>query len=290
MRLTPRGPGVDYVTDESLRRGDSVIFSRDSLGNLFVGGQRIEVHGSDERLALRVVHDGDHNSPEVAAIVEQLKRFHVFHDPDLMALRSGGSRTGLDRNLASRSSNVFAILRSWSNQRQYRQRYQFVVDGLKACFPKLCADLDFEVAGQTVTVRLYPPGQELASPIGAEANGVLAALVLLCNVAAAEDGALVAIDEPENALHPYAIRAFMRRAERWARQHRVTVLLSTHSPVILDQLESTPAQIYIQDDEYSEAGPVPLVEWRDREWLSNFRLGELYSDGELGSNNAALSA
>ena len=40
---------------------------------------------------------------------------------------------------------------------------------------------------------------------------------------------IIAIDEPENNLHPYAFRVFLRRAERWAQKYELTILLATHS-------------------------------------------------------------
>jgi predicted ATPase len=104
---------------------------------------------------------------------------------------------------------------------------------------------------------------------------------------------VVAIDEPENSLHPYALRAFLRRTSRWARQHKLTVLLATHSTVLLDEL--TPEQVYVM-----KGTPVPtrLDQLCNSDWLktfqfklennqyhlSDFKLGDLYEHGELGSN------
>jgi predicted ATPase len=114
---------------------------------------------------------------------------------------------------------------------------------------------------------------------------VLQLLVLFCEVAGAEDESIVAIDEPENGLHPYALRAFLRRTGRWARQHNLTVLLATHSTVLLDELSPQPEQVYVMKARVP-GGPVPtrLDELYDRSWLDDFKLGELYEQGEIGSN------
>jgi predicted ATPase len=109
--------------------------------------------------------------------------------------------------------------------------------------------------------------------------------VLLCDVASVENESVVAIDEPENSLHPYALRAFLRRTSRWARQHNLTVLLATHSTVLLDELSATPENVYVMKENEPD-GPMPtrLDELCNREWLESFKLGDLYEQGEIGSN------
>lgn len=282
IRLATRGPTGGYLAHEELRRGDEVIFSKDALGKFVYRGEQWQV---DERVGLRAVFDAPNPDPDVDAVISGIRRLHVFHDPDIWGLRHQGSRTTQDRHLASRGSNAFSMLRSWHQSRADRPRFQFVLDGLRAAFPGLCEDVDFEEAGQTVTMRVFAPGQELPSPISGEANGLLGMLVLLCDVASVDDGGLVAIDEPENGLHPYAIRELMRRASARARQHGLTIVLTTHSTVVLDELSADPSSVFVMQT--GGRGPVPLDQHRNPEWLANFRLGELYADGELGSNDDA---
>lgn len=109
-------------------------------------------------------------------------------------------------------------------------------------------------------------------------------LVLLCDLAAADDGGLVAIDEPETALHPYAIQTFVRYAEGEARKRGLRVVLSTHSPVLLDAFIGAPGRVYVLDG-HTWPGPTPLDQLKNPEWLRQFRLGELYADGQFGSND-----
>jgi predicted ATPase len=223
--------------------------------------------------------------PAVRAMAKFLQRIAVFGDFDLWTLRRQGSNTFDDRVLDSRGVNALTLLRRWSQDRANKHRYQFVVEGLSVAFPNTFAEMDFDEAGNTLVARIYPPGQESPSPLADEANGVLQLLVLFCAVASAEDESVIAIDEPENSLHPYALRAFLRRTERWARQHNLTVLLATHSTVLLDELTGHPEQVYVM--KVSEPGkPVPsrLDQLCNRDWLENFKLGELYEQGEIGSN------
>ncbi len=186
-------------------------------------------------------------------------------------------------------TNVLAVLRRWQDDRANEHRYRFVIEGLSAAFPNCFEELDFVEAGTTLAARVYQPGTELPTPLESEANGVLHLLVLLTEVAAAEDESVVAIDEPENTLHPYALRAFLRRTQRWARRHNISVLLSTHSTVLLDELSGSPDQVYVMKSAEPEKNmPIRLDDLCDPDWLAGFSLGDLYEQGEIGSNQDGI--
>jgi predicted ATPase len=283
ITLSPREGSVDYQADEHLTDGSREIFSRDALGTFLYGSERLSNPGW-QTTGLRALMDRGATEPALRRMALFLRGIAVYQDPDLWTLRIQGSSTTEDRHLHSRGTNALTMLRRWHQERGNRYRYQFVVDGLVAAFPNAVSDLDFVEAGTTLAARIYRPGMELPSPLANEANGVLQLLVLLCDVAAAEDGGVVAIDEPENSLHPYALRRFLDRTGRWARQHNVTVLLATHSTVLLDELSAHPEQVYVMKPANGEPAPTRLDELCDREWLANFKLGDLYEDDEIGSN------
>lgn len=263
---------------ESLFVGDDPVFTRDETGQTWVRG----VEPAPRTVSLKSLSDGPFDLPEVERMVRFVRGIAVYHDPDLYGLRAG-SDTTQSRHLHSRGQNALTMLRQWHQRRPDRWRYAFVLKGLRAAFPGLIEDLDFVEAGTTLVARVYRPRQEHPDPLWTEANGVLAMLINLCALAAVDDGGVIAIDEPENALHPYAIRVFARRAELLARQRGVTVILSTHSPVVLDHFGDRPQQVYVLDPERPQ-GPTPLTELKNPDWLHQFRLGTLYADGEIASN------
>lgn len=57
---------------------------------------------------------------------------------------------------------------------------------------------------------------------------------------------LVLIDEIETSLHPRAQRRLMRDLARVAREHELQIILTTHSPYVLDELPPE-ARIYLMD-------------------------------------------
>jgi predicted ATPase len=93
---------------------------------------------------------------------------------------------------------------------------------------------------------------------------------------------VLAIDEPENALHPYSIRRLMDAFREWSDAHDVTVLLATHSPVILDTFKELPEKVFVMQPD-QEVLPVPLDQLKKRSWLAHFSLGDLYEHLEYGA-------
>lgn len=281
IELIPSEGSVETRTSERLTDHGREVFSRDSLGGFSYGAERLP---PSPLLGLRVLMDRGVHEPALRRMASLLQAITVYYDPDLRTLREG-SRTTDDRALAPRGTNAITLLRRWYQDRALRHRYDFVVEGLRAAFPGTIGDLDFVEAGTTLVARTYRPGSTDHVPLENEANGVLQLLVLFCAVAAADDGSLVAIDEPENGLHPYALRAFLRRTSRWARQHQLTVLLATHSTVLLDELSASPGQVFVMKaKDPGEPLPTQLDVLCDPEWLAQYKLGELYEQGEIGSN------
>nr|WP_255216182.1 AAA family ATPase [Pseudenhygromyxa sp. WMMC2535] len=276
-------PGADPSGGESLHAGEREVFRRDALGTLRHGERQLRANG---RLGLRTLLDSQVKEPAVEQMAACIGSMSVMHDLDLHALR-GGSNTAHATRLSSHGENAITMLRAWWQRKPDRHRYTFVLTGLQAAFPRLIEDLDFVEAGNTLVARVFRPGRELAEPLRNEANGVIAMLVLLASLAAADDGGVVAIDEPETALHPYAVRTFARFAERAARQRKLRVILATHSTVLLDVFDAQPERVHVLEPQLSPS-PTPLTKLKNPEWLRQFRLGELYADGELGNNDLEI--
>src|SRR5262249_44176096 len=154
-----------------------------------------------------------------------LSSITVFNDPDLRRLRINGSVAAEDQDLDWRGSNAFTILRKWNERLEDRNRLEFVRRTLRLAFPTLISDFDFETAAQTVTLRVHREGTNLPVPIAHESNGLLAMLVLLTEVAACPEQGVVAIDEPENGLHPDAVRVFWEQASAWCRARKISLIL-----------------------------------------------------------------
>lgn len=178
---------------------------------------------------------------------------------------------------------MFSVLRNWRDKKPDRVRYEFVIGGLRDIFADFFDDLEFEKAAQVVGADLRLKRDRVHSASLAP-DGWFVALLHLTALASTDDGDLIAIDEPENALHPHAIRLLLDRMRSWSRQRSVTVLLATHSPVIINDFETCPEQLFVMQHD-RPVNPVSVVELKQREWLAHFALGDLYMREEFGAPN-----
>jgi predicted ATPase len=215
------------------------------------------------------------------ALGRLLQRYRIYRNYDLPSLRRSGSSDSSERRLAQDGNNVFSVLRNWRDKRDDRDRYQFVLDGLREMFGDFFEDLDFSKAAQVVGAELRLRGDKLISASLAP-DGWFVALLHLTAVASTDSGDLIAIDEPENALHPHAIKILLELMRHWSLRRSVTILLATHSPVILDTFKEEPGQLYVMEPKESPL-PRALDKLKEPSWLAHFSLGDLYAREEIGA-------
>ena len=114
------------------------------------------------------------------------------------------------------------------------------------------------------------------------ADGLLIGLLHLTAVAGAPHGAIVAIDEVDNHLHPHAIRHLIAAMRERAEERELTVILTTHSPVVMNEFRGQREQLYVFESGRSPQ-PVKVTEIHDEEWLMQFYLGDLYDRMQFGA-------
>ncbi|PTL83030.1 AAA family ATPase [Vitiosangium sp. GDMCC 1.1324] len=214
-------------------------------------------------------------------LVELLFSYRYYRHYALAGLRREGSLLSGDLRLLDDGRNLFAVLMNWRNRRDQRDRWDFVAKGLRDCYPELFSDFSFPIAANIVSCEVHTPSGHTLTP-ALLPDGFLVALIHLCAVASTMPGGVLAIDEPENALHPYSIRRLMDAFREWSDAHDMTVLLATHSPVILDTFKALPEKVFVMEPG-QEVLPVPLDQLKKRSWLAHFSLGDLYEHLKYGA-------
>ena len=220
----------------------------------------------------------------LSALSEDLKvieDYRHYRHYALSSLRREGSRLGGDLRLLGDGSNLFSVLMNWRNRRDCKDRWNLVTSTLRTCFPELFVDFSFPIAANIVACEVHTRGDNTLIP-SLLPDGFLVALLHLCAVASAPPGSVIAIDEPENALHPFAIRGLMNAFREWSDTHSVTVLLATHSPVLLDTFKEQPDKVFVMEPGH-DVLPVSLDRVKGRDWLAHFSLGDLYEHLEYGA-------
>lgn len=238
---------------------------------------------SGDALAIKIAFELT-KSQSLRPLVDALQRSRIYRTYQLWNLRQHGSPQSSDLYLHPTGLNVFSVLRNWRDKRDLRKQFDLVIEGLQEAFPDYFEDFDFESAGQSVQLRLYVRGLSEPIPHHLAPDGFLIALLHLCAFIGAQDGALLGIDEIENSLHPSAIRVLLEIFREYAEMRQLTVILPTHSPVVLDTFASTPSQVYVLERNGEEQQPVPLTQHRNPDWLAHFSIGSLYANLDFGAH------
>ena len=162
--------------------------------------------------------------------------------------------------------------------------FRKVLEALQEVYPRI----------EDVTARRIPSGhlillfkergisEELGQ--GSISDGVLHALALLValNQGATGQSGLLAIEEPENAIHPWPLRKLIARAQQSSRQ----IILTTHSETVVNAV-TNPETLYLVENDDKRGTVVTQATERETALKaileeSGQRLGDVWLDGSLG--------
>ncbi|EDN71469.1 conserved hypothetical protein [Beggiatoa sp. PS] len=227
-----------------------------------------------EKTALQKISEAEGYTRELDIFIHALSHYRYYHDYQLKTLLYSGSPLQNETELHPNGLNAFDVLRTWQADKPFTEKYQFIRETLQETFP-FFQDFGFETAGQTVSLKIYTG--EFHIPLLHVSNGFLVFLLHLTAICSASENSIVSIDEPENGLHPYGIKQLISACQEWSAIKNVTILLATHSPVMLNQFNDCPENVFVMGaDKNSQV--TRLDQLRDPEWLSFYSLGDLYGN------------
>jgi len=217
-------------------------------------------------------------------LVDAVVRIQILNVYDLEVLRQPAQDDTTSVELRPPGENLWPVLSRWkSSPRRHGDQFEWVLQGMRDAFPDIVGDLEFE--GSSPHGILFPPGgtgSESGIPAMLAADGVLTGFLHLTAIAGAKAGSILAFDEMENQLHPFAIRSILRSMRARAEERGLTILLTTHSPTLMDAFEGHEDRFYVMEPRRSPL-PVALAELHDPVWLTSFSLGQRYDRGDLAA-------
>ena len=152
-----------------------------------------------------------------------------------------------------------------------------VLTALKALYAGI-EDYDVQVEGGTVQVFLHEDGVTI--PATRLSDGTLRYLCLLAVLCHPTPPPLVCIEEPELGLHPDilpTLGALMREASE-----NCQLVVTTHSDVLVDAMTDTPESVLVCEKSNGATQFRRLSATELQPWLERYRLGELWTRGEIG--------
>ena len=141
---------------------------------------------------------------------------------------------------------------------------------------------DFDVRIEAGSVQVFLQEGNITIPATRLSDGTLRYLCLLAILCHPTPPSVVCLEEPELGLHPDILPGLadlLREASE-----RCQLIVTTHSDTLIDALTDTPESIVVCEKENGQTEMKRLDKDKLSHWLAKYRLGELWTSGELGGN------
>lgn len=282
LRLPLSDSGFTGTFGETLLRGDETILHADMFADHWLlGNKRIPREGP--RCVAALYWDRyEPQSKWMHPLVSALASIRVYQSFYLNQVQHPDTRDRPMHFLHGSGNNLWPVLNNWkSAPMMYGGQYQWVLERAREAFPDLIGTIEFDRG----LPYIFPPDSTDPAdglPPARAADGLLTGLLQLTAVAGAQRGALIAFDEIENRLHPHAIRKILGAMRERAEEHDLTIIITSHSPVVMNAFRRDPDQFYVFEPGATRM-PVALTDLHDEDWLSAFMLGDLYDRLEFAA-------
>ena len=274
--------GVKGTYGEELHRGDEDVLRAEMFNDGWYLGSLLQAR-DEQRCCAKLLWDRG-TEPWMQPLVDALEGIRTYETYWLNQVKDVKSVGATDSYLHGTGRNLWSVLANWKGSPlRYRGQFDWVMSEARKAFPGLIGDIEFD-RGLPYLFRhgATDPAEGLLP--NRAADGLLTGLLHLTAVAGARPGSLVAFDEVENQLHPHAIRTLVAAMRQQADERGLTIVLTTHSPVVLNQFRDEPEQVYVLGHGVDGLDvPAPMTALHTEEWIAQAKLGSLYERLAFGA-------
>jgi predicted ATPase len=176
--------------------------------------------------------------------------------------------------LAEDASNLGLVLSKLRREPEVKRR---LIENLARLYEGID---DFEVIVEAGTVQVFLHEGRWTVPATRLSDGTLRYLALLTILCHPKPPALVCIEEPELGLHPDILPHMASLLQDAAT--RMQLVVTTHSDILVDALSETPEAVLVCE-KHEGATTIRRLDAQELgPWLEKYRLGELWTRGEIG--------
>ncbi|MBI5879567.1 MAG: AAA family ATPase [Chloroflexi bacterium] len=139
---------------------------------------------------------------------------------------------------------------------------------------------DFEIAVEGGTVQVFFTEGDYTIPATRLSDGSLRYLCLLAILLDPDPPPLICIEEPELGLHPDMLPKISDLL--FDASQRTQLIVTTHSDILVDALTEHPEVVLVCEKHDGRTQIQRLDSSRLARWLEKYRLGALWTSGEIG--------
>lgn len=221
------------------------------------------------------------NYPDLTYLGLRLSRVRFYRGWDLgrdSLLRRPQLGDLPDDFLLEDGSNLALVLNHLENRPGVKK---ILLERLKSFYPRV-ENFVIKIQGGTVQIFFHEEGLSYPIPATRLSDGTLNYLCLLAVLLHPEPLPLICIEEPEVGLHPDIIPEVAELLVDASR--RTQLVVTTHSEMLVSALSEVPESIIVCERDDNGTQLRRLEPEKLKEWLERYKLGELWSMGEIGGN------
>ena len=274
----PGRPGEELETYYRLLQGKSVSSVQDNQT-----GKRHFVEESDVKRDQSILSQRKDpmSYPELSYLVSTFQGMHFYRDFPLgrnAPVRQPQQADLPQHNLEEDASNLAVIVSYLQNDPQVRKLIQ---ECMQEFFPSV-KHIHSRLLGGTAQIFFEEEGLNSNVPATRLSDGCLRYLCLLVALHSPMTPTVICIEEPETGLHPDSIPKLAELLVEASTRSQIFV--TTHSDILVDALSDTPEAVVICEKVDGATQLRRLDPAELKVWLEKYRLGELWTSGELGGN------
>ena len=215
--------------------------------------------------------------PEItylSGLYEQIRIYREWHfGRDALLRRSQPADQRGDR-LEEDYSNLGLVLNQMGTTPTAKSN---VIEGLRDLYGGFT---NYEVIINSGSVQIFFTEGERSIPATRLSDGTLRYLCLLAILYNPQSPSIICIEEPEIGLHPDIVAGLAKHLR--AASERMQVIVTTHSDILIDALSDTPESVVVFENNDGATKMNRLDGHELGEWLEDYRLGQLWTSGQLG--------
>ena len=219
--------------------------------------------------------------PELTYLANQFQRMRFYREWNLGRYTPPrlAQKVDLPQDfLLDDASNLGLVLSQLLNQPLVKDR---ILDRMKDFYPSF-NDVNITVNAGAVQIFFHEEGLRLPVPATRLSDGSLRYLCLLAVLCHPNPPPVICIEEPELGLHPDVIPEVAKLLVEAALRSQIFV--TTHSDALVDALTDTPEAVIVCEKSDGATHLRRLDADELRPWLEDYRLGELWTRGDIGGN------
>lgn len=219
-------------------------------------------------------------NPLITRFQQQVASWCVYHDihvnRDALIRQPAVSRS--ETRVEPDGQNLISVLHTlYTSDREFKRD---INEAMKAAFGDDFEELVFPPASdQRIQLRVRWRSLRHEQAAADLSDGTLRFLFLLTVLASPSPAPVIAIDEPETGLHPAMLQIVAEYAVDASQ--RTQIILTTHSPQLLDAFRDTQPVTTIVKWENGETHLRNFDGKKLEEWLKEYSLGSYFQSGEL---------